>query len=131
MHVKSISEAAKLPNKTIYVAVIEGSHPHIQPTLAEYLKGTVVERVEIKEDNTFVYFVAGDRQSLSGSAMFEDNVTNINTGWVIAETPVTLAATPVVDTVTPTTKIPTDVKTSSAPISLNFPAFKMKDGIVK
>jgi hypothetical protein len=132
MNVKSITEAAKLPHKTIYVAVIEGSHPHIQATLAEYLRGTVVERVEVKDDNTFVYFVAGERQSLSGSAMFEDNVTNINTGWVVAETPITLSA-PVesLTPVTPSTKIPTDVKVSSAPIALNFPAFTMKAGVVK
>lgn len=130
MHVKSISEAAKLPNKTIYVAVIEGKHKDLRPTLTEYLKGTIVERVEVKDEDTFVYFVAGNRESLSTTDLFEDVVTNINTQWVVASTPVSASTPPPMDP-TPTTKIPTDVKTSSAPISFSIPAFKMKEGVVK
>jgi hypothetical protein len=130
MNIKSISEAAKLPNKTILVAVVEGVHKDLRPTFTEYLKGTVVERTDIKDNCTFVYFVAGDRESLSTCDLFEDVVTNISTSWVVAETPVTSSPSPLTP-VTPSTKIPTDVKVSTTPITFSLPAFKIREGAVK
>jgi hypothetical protein len=131
MNIKSISEAAKLPNKTILVAVVEGEHKDLRPTFTEYLKGTVVERVDVKDGNTFVYFVAGNRESLSTTDLFEDVVTNINTSWVVANTPVTCSPTIPLTPVTPSTKIPTDVKVATAPVTFSLPAFKIKEGVVK